>query len=143
MNKRQTSEYIATMRRLLDTAKEENLWIILSTTPEGVDHTNRLDPSLIQRFAERYEIPPLTEDDARYIVEERLKRARFEDHAGLWPFHEDTISTLSQTTRSSPRRLIKVLWESLNTAVDQRSGAPISLNTVQAAEDALFPGSNQ
>ena len=45
LNRKQRHEYTATIRRLLDTAQEENLWVILSMTPEGLDQTAKLEPS--------------------------------------------------------------------------------------------------
>ena len=139
LNRKQTSEYIATMRRLLDTAREENLWIVLSMTPEGLEQTTRLDPSLIERFAHKYEIPPLSDQDARYIVVQHLNKARTAAES-LTPFPENLISELKPTTRSSPRRLIKVLWHSVALANEQREGPPISLNVLHRAEEDLYPG---
>lgn len=141
LNKKQTSEYIATIRRLLDTAQEENLWVILSMTPEGLEQTTRLDPSLIQRFTQQYTIPPLSDEDALHIVLQRLKSARTVDRNDLSPFPDDTLSELRPTTKSSPRRLIKVMWHSLALAVEENESAPMSLGIVNRAEEELYPGS--
>ena len=141
LNRRQTSEYIATIRRLLDTAQEENLWIILSMTPEGLDQTTRLDPSLIERFTQQYEIPPLSDEEALQIVLQRLKSARIVDRTDLSPFPDNALSELRPTTKSSPRRLIKVLWHSLALAVQENDNAPISAGTLRQAEEDLYPGS--
>ena len=143
LNRRQTSEYMATMRRLLDTARDENLWIILSMTPEGFDQTIRLDPSLVQRFTQKYEIPRLTDQDAHHIVLERLKKARSTKRDDLWPFPEETISELRETTRSSPRRLIKVLWQSIAFTRERNETVPIPLAILREAEEALFPRSGE
>ncbi len=141
LNKRQISEYIATLRRLLDTARDESLWVILSMTPEGLAQTTRLDPSLLERFTQKYEIPALTNEDAHHLVYERLKRARTEDRNDLWPLPEETISELRPTTISSPRRLIKVLWQSIALAVERKEPPPLALSILLEAEKTLFPGS--
>ena len=143
LNKRQTSEYIATLRRLLDTARDEKLWVILSMTPEGLDQTTRLDPSLLERFTQKYEIPPLNDLDAYGLVSQRLKRARTVARDGLWPFPEDALSALRPTTRSSPRRLIKVLWQSIAFAVEKQESAPLHVDILKEAEEALFAGAKE
>ena len=141
LNKKQTSEYMATMRHLLNTARDENLWVILSMTPEGLEQTTRLDPSLLDRFTQKYEIPPLTDEDAHHLVLERLTKAHTVGKSGLWPLPEEALTALKPTTLSSPRRLIKVLWQSIAFAVEREESAPITLSTLRQAEEALFPGS--
>ena len=139
LSKRQVADYLATLRRLLDTAKEEEFWLILSMTPEGYERTKELDPSLIERFSEKYGIPPLNETEARDLVFQRLEETRIESREGLWPFHDDVIKCLKSTTYSNPRRLIKVLWKSLALAVEIDQSPPIANKTVQDAETALYP----
>ena len=139
LNRKQTSEYIATIRRLLDTAQEENLWVILSMTPEGLDQTTRLDPALIEHFTQKYDIPPLSDQDALHIVIQRLRKARMVPRDDLHPFPEETLSELRPTTKSSPRRLIKVLWHTLALAVEESEGVPIPLRTLRQAEEDLYP----
>ena len=141
LNRKQTHEYTATIRRLLDTALEENLWVILSMTPEALDQTNKLEPSLIQRFTHKFEIPALSDEDANRIVVQRLRKARIGDGNDLSPFPEETLSQLSRTTRSSPRMLIKVLWYSLALAAQENECPPISVTTLKQAEEELYPGS--
>ena len=140
LNRRQTSEYIATLRRLLDTARDEKLWVILSMTHEGLDRTTRLDPSLLERFTQTYEIPPLNDQDAHDLVLGRLQRARTVVRDDLWPFPEEALSVLRPTTRSSPRRLIKVLWQSIAFAVEKQDSAPFHVDILREAEEALFAG---
>ena len=140
LNRKQMSEYIATIRRLLDTAQEENLWVILSMTPEGLDQTTRLDPSLIERFTQKYEIPPLSDQDALHIVIQRLRKARTVASDDLHPFSEEALSELRPTTKSSPRRLIKVLWHSLALGIESNEGVPIPRRILRQAEDELYPG---
>ena len=143
LNRKQTSEYIATIRRLLDTAQEENLWVILSMTPEGLDQTTRLNPSLIQRFTQKYEVPPLSDQDALQIVVQRLKKARTTDRDDLSPFPENALSDLRPTTKSSPRRLIKVMWHALSLAAEGNQSVPISSGILRQAEEGLYPGGTE
>ena len=116
LGRRQTAEYIATLRRLMDAARDEELWVILSATPEGLDRTRSLDPSFAQRLSDTFKIPGLSEDEARTLVADRLKPARSAGGAGISPFAEDALTSLRETTRSSPRRLIKVMWHSIGLA---------------------------
>ena len=141
LNRKQRHEYTATIRRLLDTAQEENLWVILSMTPEGLYQTTKLEPSLIERFTHKFEIPELSDEDAYLIVAQRLKKARNVGGADLSPFPEGVLSQLRRTTRSSPRRLIKVLWHSLALAARKNESPPICATTVRQAEEELYPGS--
>lgn len=140
LNKKQITEYIATMRRLLDTAREENLWIILSMTPEGYDQTSKFDPSLVQRFTQRYDIPPLSDHEAYQLIEGRLRAARRQPEDGLSPFADHVITKLRPTTRSSPRRLIKVFWQALALGMEAGDNPPIPGETVRRAEEILYPG---
>ena len=136
--RRQSSEYTATLRRLLDTARDEDFWLALSITPEGLDRTRELEPALMDRFGASFQIPPLTECDAYNLVQHRLRKARLEnDREGLWPFAEDTVSAMKPTSFSAPRKLIKVLWLSLALAVQHRSEPPISISFVTEAEKLL------
>ena len=140
LSKKQASDYIATLRRLLDTAREEDFWLVLSMTPEGYDQTDRLDPSLMERFSQKYEIPRLSDEDATQIVAHRLKAARHKAGNGLWPLRDDAVAALKPTTRSSPRRLIKVLWQALATAATEHQQPPISNDTLTRAEAGIYPG---
>ena len=110
-------------------------------TPEALDQTNKLEPSLIQRFTHKFEIPALSDEDANRIVVQRLRKARIVDGADLSPFPGDTLSQLRPTTKSSPRMLIKVLWYSLSLAAQKNECPPISVTTLKQAEEELYPGS--
>ncbi|MDE0670134.1 MAG: hypothetical protein OXH72_00105 [Caldilineaceae bacterium] len=140
LNRNQAAAYTATLRRLLDVAKEEDLWIILSTTPEGLDRTLALDESFIERFSHPYIIPELSEEDAYNIVEKRLQLARNDGGEGLYPFDKDALKELAETSRSSPRRLIKIMWHAIGLAVERAERAPLSGELVKEAEQQLYPG---
>lgn len=139
LNRKQVADYIATIRRLLNTAQEEEFWLILSMTPQGFDQTNRIEPSLMERFSHKFEIPLLSEAEAEEVIVRRLLEARLEPTDGLYPFLDDVISVLRPTTRSSPRRLIKVFWQTLALAIVAEATPPISNETVQRAEKLVYP----
>lgn len=138
LGKKQVSEYTATLRRLLDTARDEELWLALSITPEGLEQTSRLEPALIQRFSAGFEIPRLSDDDAFDLVQHRLNKARSgcarED---LWPFENDVLLELEERNRSSPRKLIRILWQSLALASQRGIEPPYSKSLIAEAEQIL------
>ena len=139
LNRNQAAAYTATLRQLLEVAQHEDLWIILSTTPEGLARTSELDESFTQRFSFQFEIPTLSEDDAYEIIARRLKSARNDERDGLYPFTENVLHELSETTRSNPRRLIKVMWHAIGLAFEREVHAPISEELVKEAETQLYP----
>ena len=136
--KRQSSEYTATLRRLLDTARDEDFWLALSITPEGLDRTRMLEPALMDRFGASFRIPLLSECDAYNLVLHRLKNARIDsDREDFWPFENDVVSVIKPTSISTPRKLIKVFWQSLALAIQRGDSPPISKSLVAEAEKLL------
>lgn len=78
----------------LETAREKLLHVVLAGQPE-LDHTLR-DPALrqfVQRITVRHRLAPLTKDETRRYVGERLRRAGgsvtglFTDRALRWVYH--------------------------------------------------------
>ena len=135
MAKRQSAEYTATVRRLLDTAAEEEFWLALSITPEGLEQTNDIEPSLIERFGPDFWIPPLEDQDSYNLIQHRLQEARIDSaHDGLWPFEEESIKVLQPTNRVVARKLIKVFGHALALAIRQQVAPPISATLVTEAE---------
>ena len=139
LNRSQAASYTTTLRRLLDVARAERLWIVLATTPEGLERTSELDESLIQRFSSHYRIPELTEDDAYAIVTQRLKSARVDGGEGFSPFADDALSGLHETSRSSPRRLIKIMWRAIGLAIEKGEVPPLGPDLVKDAEAQMYP----
>ena len=136
--KRQSSEYTATLRRLLDTARDEEFWLALSITPGGLDQTRNIEPALMDRFGASFRIPPLSDCDAYNLVLHRLKSARIEkDREDLWPFEDDVVSVIKPTSISTPRKLIKIFWQSLALAIQRGGNPPISKSLVAEAEKLL------
>lgn len=143
LNRSQATAYTSTLRRLLDVASLEDLWVIVSTTPEGLARTRELDESLVQRFSHTYRIPELSLDDARQIVAARLASARIDGESGLWPFAEDALDGLQETSLASPRRLIKIMWHALGLAAELGAKAPIAVELVNEAEERLYVGAHE
>lgn len=139
LNRKQSFEYLATLRRLLDTARDEAFWLVVSMTPEALERTRALDASLVQRFAQPYTIPPLTKAQATELVAHRLKDARLEERDDLWPFKTDALAVLRPTTVSRPRPLIKVLWQAIAKAIQDGLVPPISGDVLREAEAMVFP----
>lgn len=140
LNRNQATAYTSTLRHLLDVAESEDLWVILSTTPEGLARTNELDESLVQRFSHPYRIPELSRDEAVGLVVRRLESARIDGGTGLWPFSDDALDGLQETSRSSPRRLIKIMWHATGLAVEREVNPPLTGELVMEAEAELVPG---
>ena len=140
LSRNQAAAYTTTLRQLLDAAQREDLWIILSTTPEGFERTSELDDSLVQRFSHRYDIPELSHEESYGIVAQRLKTARINGGKGLLPFSDDVLNRLQETNRSSPRRLIKVMWHAIGLALEREESAPLTGDLVKEAEEQLYPG---
>ena len=143
LTRSQSASYTNTLRRLLDVAHREDLWIILSTTPEGLTRTAELDESLVQRFGHRYRIPELSQDEAYGIVAQRLRPARIHTGQGIQPFSEDALDRLQETSRSNPRRLIKIMWHAIGLAVERRESPPLSRELVKESETQLYTGIHQ
>ena len=138
LTRSQAAGYTSTLRRLLDVAHLEDLWIILATTHEGLARTAELDESLVQRFAHTYRIPELSREEADEIVEQRLKSARIKKGERLWPFSGDALDGLIETSISSPRRLIKIMWHAIGLAVERGEAVPLSRELVMEAEARLY-----
>ena len=139
LNKKQSFDYLSTLRRLLNVTREEAFWVTLTMTPEALVETRSLDASLVQRFAQPYEIPPLTDEEAYELVKRRLREARLEDRDDIWPFDEDALTALRPTTRSRPRPLIKVCWQAIAKAAEEKGAPPISGDFIRKAEELIYP----
>ena len=132
MTRRQTVEYHTTFRHLLNTADEENFWVSLSTTPYGYEQTRDIEPPLVQRFGFEFRIPALTEEDARGLIQHRLNGARTEEsNKNIWPFEEDVISAMTESTWSWPRGLVKHLSRSLAESINRGLGPPVPNDLVK------------
>ena len=135
---KQRAEYHATLRNLLDTARDEDFWLTLSSTPLGFEQTRNLEPALIQRFGSQFRIPPLTDDEAYELAYHRLVYAEVNGRpGGLWPFKDDVLLGMAEANRSWPRGLIKILSQSLAVALRDGIDPPIPNALVQKVEAEL------
>lgn len=140
LNKKQSFEYLATLRRLLNVTREEAFWVTLTMTPQALDQTHSLDASLVQRFAQPYQIPPLTEQDAFDLTRHRLQEARTELRDDIWPFENGALSSLAPAVRSRPRPLIKVCWQAIARAVEIGEDPPLTGDFLRQAQDMVYAG---
>ena len=138
LSRKQSAEYHSTLRNLLDTARDEDFWLTLSSTPQGFEQTRSIEPALMQRFASEFRIPRLTDQDAYNLAYHRLKDARVGSSPdGLWPFSDDVVSAIMENNRTWPRGLIKVLSQSLTSAIREGIDGPIPNSLVQTVEADL------
>ena len=113
LTQRQDYDYLATMKRLINVAQDEDFWLIVSMIPEAGKPDNLSRPfgiaSLLREStSSRY---PLNQEEAVELVERRLEHARVPDSGPptpVFPFPGDFVSVLRPTTISLPRRLVKV-----------------------------------
>ncbi|MEX2238424.1 MAG: hypothetical protein WEB00_12925 [Dehalococcoidia bacterium] len=139
LTKKQSFEYLATLRRLLDVSAELPLWLVVSMTPEAFAQTTSLDPSLAERFAPEYRIPPLTQSEAYGMVRHRVGEARIQSREGIFPFEEGMIEELRLSTSSKARPLIKVLFQAVASASSRGMSPPIPTELVREAEETVYP----
>lgn len=144
LSRREAHDYLATLKRLLNLAKTEELWVVLAMTRDGVDKTKALEPALWERFTAdgkyMFEIPALGRQDAYGIIRARLANARFKDFQTpneVFPFPEDVPSILKPATISNSRRLIKVCFYAISEAKPKT--VPFTQSYLQSVEEKAFP----
>ena len=136
--RRQAAEYSSTIRHLLDTAHTEKFWLVVSITPEGWLQTDAQDPALLQRFSKKLDIESLNDEQADNLVKHRLEGAR-ESRAGqgLWPFEEDAVAAIPPASRDTPRKLVRIFWLALASAMRDDIPPPIPTSYVLGAEGRM------
>lgn len=143
LTKREAHDYLGTLKRLINLTREEDLWVIISMTPDGLSKTIELDPALRERFSEgsfNFEVPGLTEEEATDLVKNRVKEARLEEgenYNELYPFPDDFVKALRPTTYSNPRHLVKVCFYAVSG--NQRVSLPFSHEYLREVENAAYP----
>jgi hypothetical protein len=133
LTRRDSQDYLVTLKRLIDITREGDLWLVLAMTPAAADQTNRLDPAFWERCYQ-FEIPPLTKEDAVALVEERLKHA---ENSGRL-FETDYIEALQPTTIQSPRRLVKVFHAAVGKVME--TGRQLKKPELAAIDKMFYPG---
>jgi len=146
LTQKQAYDYLATMKRLINIARDENFWLIVAMTPESASKLQQLEPSLWDRFTSQgeyeFKIPPLNLEEATDLIRERLKVARREgDQVDPdFPFPADFASGLRPTTISSPRRLVKVGFYAIAEAQqDKQVTVPFTLEFLRGIEEKVYP----
>lgn len=115
LTQRAAHEYLATLRRLISLAQDEqtNFWLVLSMTPDARDKTFNLDPGLYERLPTTITIDALDSAEARDLMHRRLLAARFRNETDdLFPFPSDLLtrpgSSVDPSIYSNPRRLVRL-----------------------------------
>ena len=143
LSKRAAHGYLATLKRLINLAENAqfNFWIVLSMTPDAYQTTEKLEPSLVARIADRkFDLKPLTPKDAFALMKSRIDATRSgetdESMGALFPFPDGIL--FHPSTYSNPRRLIKVCFRALGQA-DAEVQLPFTEDYLHAIEKELYP----
>lgn len=147
MTHNKSSEYLVTLRSLVDFSAKENLWIITAMTPEAEEATKRLAVALWDRFMEfdkhKLNLNPLSREDADKLLQWWLDTARtprFEIPNRLFPFADNTFGAFeNRPDLLLPRRLVKCLFMSLAQVIQERASLPISASTTIAVAEQIYP----
>jgi len=131
LTRKDALDYHVTLKRLIDTATEGGLWLVLGMTPDAASKTKQLDPALSERCYE-FVVPELTAEEASELVENRFK-ARGEP----FPFEKGFINSLPPSTYSNPRRLVKVFFVATNNAI--ATGSVQTTKDLSAVDEQLYP----
>lgn len=142
-----SSEYLVTLRSLVDFSATENLWIIIAMTPEAEEATKRMSVALWDRFVEfdknKLDLNPLSRNDAESLLLWWLNTARvptFDVPSRLFPFADDTFDSFeNRPDLMLPRRLVKCLFMSLATVVRDRGTLPISASHTMEIAEQTYP----
>lgn len=147
LTRNKSSEYLVTLRSLVDFSASENLWIVTAMTPEAEEATKRLTVALWDRFVEfdknKLDLNPLSRHDAESLLLWWLKTARvptFDVPNRLFPFAQDTLNAFeNRPDLMYPRRLVKCLFMSLARTVHERGTLPISASDTMGLADQAYP----
>ena len=145
LTKKQAHDYLATLKRLLNVAKSESFWLVVSLTPKAAEVSQMLEPALWERFTSegeyQFAIPPLSIEEANQLLQFRLNGAQLsEPPSKLWPFPDDVAEILDPVNYSSPRHLVKIAFYTLAEAVQQKKPKlPIPSAFVKEIEAKIYP----
>lgn len=147
MTRRDAQDYLGTLKRLINLAETENLWVVLAMTNLGVETTKELDPALWERFVGlqggSVELTPVAKNDAETLIAERLKLGRldgFDPPHRLFPFPEGFPGALKPISML-PRRLVQICFLAIGEAV--RASIPITFELIHEMENRRLPDANQ
>ena len=149
MSHKQTYEYLATLRSLIDISEKENLWIISAMTMEAVEETRKMNPALWQRFTHQEKetilrLEPLTVEESKELIKWWLNIARDEDdfkdyRDSLFPFPGDIEKVLERPDIRLPRPLVRICFFTLARAVEDKVEAPITMDFIEKIINKLYP----
>jgi len=142
LTRRETHDYLATLKRLTNLTTRSNFWLILGMTPQALLTTRQLEPELWARLTAdgeyEFEVPPLTPTEAVELVKHRLARARTGQVSNsLFPFPGAFENILSPATIANPRRLVKICSSAISNAED--APLPFSPEYLQSIESKAYP----
>ena len=148
MSHKQTYEYLATLRSLIDISEKENLWIISAMTMEAVEETRKMNPALWQRFVHKdrntiLNLEPLTKDESKNLIKWWLNTAKNDDGLKeykniLFPFPEDIEKVLKSPEVRLPRSLVRIGFFTLAKAEEEKVKAPIPINFIKRIINELY-----
>lgn len=149
MVRKQTYDYLATLRSLIGISERENLWIITAMTPEAAEETKNMNRALWQRFTHQERetiltLEPLTVEESKELIKWWLNIARDEDdfkkyRNSLFPFPEDIEKVLERPDIRLPRPLVRIGFFTLARAVKEKVEAPIPVDFVEKIINELYP----
>lgn len=153
MTRKQTYEYLATLRSLIEISEKENLWIIPAMIQEAAEETKKMNVALWQRFTHHEKgtiltLEPLTVEESKELIKWWLNRARDEDDLkesrdSLFPFPEDIEKVLKRPDIRSPRPLVRIGFFTLARAEEEKIEAPIPMGFIEKIINDLYPPPHQ
>lgn len=136
ISKKQSYEYLAALRHLLDISEKDNFWIIMTLTPDAMEFTKNSNPGLWDRFShkegKKLELTPFNEEEGRELLRWWLNRARDdcpeELKKSIFPFEEEFIHHIVSEIETGddellnarimlPRYLVKMFFYILSQAI--------------------------
>lgn len=148
LTRRGAHDYLATLKRLINLTQGEDLWVVVSMTPQAIDQTKMMEPALWERFTGQgqyqFQIPPLEKGEAADLVKRRLNAARlvgFTPPSELFPFPDEFVETLTPAIYSNPRRLVKVCFYAIGDARD--IPVPFAYDYLRNIENKAYPADQE
>ena len=144
LTKRAAHDYLATLKRLINLAHEEDnhFWLFLSMTPDVFDTTRELEEALIERVSKDsiLHVGTLQPSDAVALMQARLDAARpersIQSKGSLFPFQDPL--PFGPKTRANPRRLVQACSAAIAGA-DDGTALPFTGDYLQGVEMQRFP----
>ena len=143
LTRRAAHDYLATLRRLINLAEggTEDLWLVLSMTPDAEAKTKELEPSLGERIlGGRIELPSLGRVEAQALIQSRIATARDQDRVvrvnESYPFPEELH--FQPGTYENPRRLVQACFRAVAQA-SRGTELPFTESYLRDVEEQRHP----